>query len=94
MAQTNLMVSDLNDRNQAAQRNYGAAATGQISQWSQVQEQMRNQKERDAQMLESIKGYLGLFNPGAQKPTSTGWYPSSYLNKAPIDNITPRFKLQ
>lgn len=71
MADTNLLISDLNARNQAAGRNYGAAAAGQLSQWSQIQQQMNNQKSMDAVRMKSLKGYLDLFNThlGVTEPT-------------------------
>jgi hypothetical protein len=70
MADTNLIVSDLNSRNEAARRNYGAAAAGQLSQWSQVQQQMANQKSRDAMLMEQMKGFMDLF--GVKSKSSTG----------------------
>jgi hypothetical protein len=73
MADTNLVISDLNARNQAAGRSYGAAAAGQLSQWSQVQQQMNNQKSMDAIRMEGLKGYLDMFNThlGVTPPTGT-----------------------
>ena len=94
MAQTNLMVADLNARNEAAQRNYGAAATGQISQWAQVRQQMNNQRANDAFLKGSIMEYLELLKGSTgTKKTSTDWYPSTRINQAPIEHITPRFEL-
>jgi hypothetical protein len=58
MADTNLMVSDLNSRNAAAQRNYNAAAMGQLSQFSQVQQQMANQRRNDTMMLDRFNSFF------------------------------------
>lgn len=94
MAQTNLMVADLNARNEAAQRNYGAAATGQISQWSQVRQQMNNQKERDAQMMETYKGFMELFKSGSKKTSSSTFNiePNKWANWADPDFKIPAYK--
>jgi hypothetical protein len=62
MADTNLVISDLNARNQAAGRSYGAAAAGQLSQFSQIQQQMKNQKAMDAMRMEGLKSYMDMFN--------------------------------
>jgi len=76
MADTNLMVSDLNARNQAAQRNFGAAAAGQLSQYSQIQQQMNNQKSRDDMMMNQYMSWMKMFSGG------TGGF-----NKADTSNV-------
>ena len=58
MADRNLMISDLNSRNEAAGRNYTAAAMGQLGQFSQVQQQMNNQKTRDQQLMPMYQSWL------------------------------------
>jgi hypothetical protein len=65
MADTNLMISDLNARNAAAQRQYGSAAASQLSQWAQIQQQMRNQKATDEMIASRYSSYsnmLGVYN--------------------------------
>lgn len=61
MADTNLLVSDLNARNEAAGRNYGASAAGQLSQFAQTQQLMNNQRNMDARMQDQWKSYYDLF---------------------------------
>jgi hypothetical protein len=71
MSQTNLMVSDLNARNQAAARNYQAAGMGQLSQFAQVQQQMYNQQQRDQQLMGSYRSWMGMFDPSYNFPKGT-----------------------
>lgn len=97
MAQTKLMVDDLNARNEAAQRNYGAAATGQLSQWAQVRQQMNNQKARDAQMMETYQGFMDLFKNGSKKTTSTTAFniePNPWANWADPNFKIPAYRPQ
>lgn len=70
MADTNLMVSDLNARNQAAQRSFGAAAVGQLGQYTQVQQQMRNQAGRDKQLLSLYNSWMDNFKTGMRDPAA------------------------
>lgn len=56
--QNQVMTNDLNARNRAAARNYSGTAASQIGQWSQVREQMRNQKRRDDMMLPFLGQHL------------------------------------
>lgn len=70
MADTNVLISDLNARNQAAGRNYGAAAAGQLSQWSQIQQQMAGQRANDEIRMKELKGYLDMFNTHLGIPPS------------------------
>lgn len=66
MADTNLIVEDLNARNRAARRNYAASAVGQLGQWAQTQQLMGNQRRRDDMMMEQFKGWLGMMKSGKQ----------------------------
>lgn len=62
MADTNLIVSDLNARNQAASRNYNAAAMGQLGQFSQVQQQMNNQRQRDQMLMPMYQSWMEMMS--------------------------------
>lgn len=53
------MTNDINARNRAAARNYTSTAASQIGQWSQLQEQMRNQRRRDDMMMPFLMQHLG-----------------------------------
>ena len=57
MAQTNLGVRQINDQNQAAGRNYLAAAATGFQQQSLVNKQMNNQMSRDELIRQAIMGY-------------------------------------
>jgi len=70
MADTNLIVSDINAKNEAAGRNYGAAAMGQLSQWSQIQQQMQGQRTRDAQLMEQFKSWNDMLKLQSPKINS------------------------
>jgi len=70
MSQTNLMISDLNARNEAAGRNYNAAAAGQISQFAQTQQLMQGQKQRDQQLLPMFQSWLDQMSGKSPLPQS------------------------
>ncbi len=56
-----VLTNDLNARNRAARtnaRNFGATAAGQLGQWSQTKEKMRNQARRDRQILPYLQNFL------------------------------------
>lgn len=56
--QNTVLTNDLNARNRAAARNFGATAAGQLDQWSQTKEKMRNQARRDRQILPYLQNFL------------------------------------
>lgn len=56
--QNTVLTNDLNVRNRAAARNFGATAAGQLGQWSQTKEKMRNQARRDRQILPYLQNFL------------------------------------
>lgn len=56
--QNTVLTNDLNARNRAAARNFGATAAGQLGQWSQTKEKMRNQVRRDRQILPYLQNFL------------------------------------
>lgn len=56
--QNTVLTNDLNARNRAAARNFGSTAAGQLGQWSQTKEQMRNQARRDRQILPYLQNFL------------------------------------
>lgn len=56
--QNTVLTNDLNARNRAAARNFGATAAGQLGQWSQTKERMRNQARRDRQILPYLQNFL------------------------------------
>lgn len=56
--QSENMYNDLNARNRAAARNFGATATSQLGKWSQVNRQMRNQYNRDQMTLPFLADFL------------------------------------
>ena len=56
--QNTVLTNDLNTRNRAAARNFGATAAGQLGQWSQTKEKMRNQARRDRQILPYLQNFL------------------------------------
>nr|DAS74237.1 MAG TPA: hypothetical protein [Caudoviricetes sp.] len=53
-----VLTNDLNARNRATARNFGATAAGQLSQWSLTKEEMRNQARRDRQILPYLQNFL------------------------------------
>lgn len=57
-ARNTVLTNDLNARNRAAARNFGATAASQLSQWSQTKEKMRNQARRDRQILPYLQNFL------------------------------------
>ena len=59
--QNTVFTNDLNARNRAAARNFGATAAGQLGQWSQTKEKMRNQARRDRQILPYLQNFLRYF---------------------------------
>lgn len=56
--QNTVLTNDLNARNRAAARNFGATAAGQLGQWFQTKEKMRNQARRDRQILPYLQNFL------------------------------------
>ena len=56
--QNTVLTNDLNARNRADARNFGATAAGQLGQWSQTKEKMRNQARRDRQILPYLQNFL------------------------------------
>lgn len=56
--QSENMYNDLNARNRAAARNFGATATSQLGKWSQVNRQMQNQYNRDQMTLPFLADFL------------------------------------
>lgn len=56
--QNTVLTNDLNARNRAAARNFGATAASQLGQWSQTKEKMRNQARRDHQILPYLQNFL------------------------------------
>jgi len=66
-AQTKLGVQNMNDQNAAARRNFLSASAGQLSQFGQSQQMMRNQRLMDQKRLDIIRAY----GPDVEK-----WMPS------------------
>lgn len=62
--QNTVLTNDLNARNRAAARNFGATAAGQLGQWSQTKEKMRNEAARDAMIYPYLRNFLAYSNPG------------------------------
>lgn len=56
--QSENMYNDLNARNRAAARNFGATATSQLGKWSQVNKLMQNQYNRDQMTLPFLADFL------------------------------------
>lgn len=56
--QSENMYNDLNARNRAAARNFGATATSQLGKWSQINRQMQNQYNRDQMTLPFLADFL------------------------------------
>lgn len=56
--QNPVLTNDPNARNRAAARNFGATAAGQLDQWFQTKEKMRNQARRDRQILPYLQNFL------------------------------------
>lgn len=56
--QSENMYNDLNARNRAAARNFGATATSQLGKWSQVNRQIQNQYNRDQMTLPFLADFL------------------------------------
>lgn len=56
--QSENMYNDLNARNRAASRNFGATATSQLGKWSQVNKLMQNQYNRDQMTLPFLADFL------------------------------------
>jgi hypothetical protein len=67
MANTKLGIKDINDRNAAAKRGMISTAMGQLGQFGQTQQLMRNQKDRDTDMMTRWQGYLDMMTSG-KKP--------------------------
>lgn len=57
-ARNTVLTNNLNARNRAAARNFGATAASQLGQWSQTKEKMRNQARRDRQILPYLQNFL------------------------------------
>lgn len=62
--QNTVLTNDLNARNRAAARTFGATAAGQLGQWSQTKEKMRNEAARDAMVYPYLRNFLAYGNPG------------------------------
>lgn len=62
--QNTVLTNDLNTRNRAAARNFGATAADQLGQWSQAKEKMRNEAARDAMIYPYLRNFLAYGNPG------------------------------
>lgn len=62
--QNTVLTNDLNARNRAAARNFGTTAAGQLGQWSQTKEKMRNEAARDAMIYPYLRNFLAYGNPG------------------------------
>ena len=56
--QSVVRYNDLNARNRAAARNFGATAASQLGKWSQVNRQMQNQYNRDQMTLPFLADFL------------------------------------
>lgn len=56
--QNTVLTNDPNARNRAAAKNFGVTAAGQLGQWSQTKEKMRNQARRDRQILPYLQNFL------------------------------------
>ena len=56
--QNTVLTNDLNARNRVAARNFGTTAAGQLGQWFQTKEEMRNQARRDRQILPYLQNFL------------------------------------
>lgn len=95
MADRNVLIQDLNSRNEAARRNYGSAAASQISQYAQVAKQMANQKTMDDMRMKEMKSYFDLVY--GKKPQTSAAYvpPVSGLSLRPyggtLPAVTPKF---
>lgn len=63
-ARNTVLTNVLNARNRAAARNFGATAAGQLGQWSQTKEKMRNEAARDAMIYPYLRNFLAYGNPG------------------------------
>lgn len=62
--QNTVLTNGLNARNRTAARNFGATAAGQLGQWSQTKEKMRNEAARDAMIYPYLRNFLAYGNPG------------------------------
>lgn len=56
--QSQTLTNDLNARNRASARNFGASTASQIGKWSQVNTQMNNQYNRDMMTLPFLADFL------------------------------------
>ena len=56
--QSQILTNNLNARNRASARNFGANTASQIGKWSQVNTQMNNQYNRDMMMLPFLADFL------------------------------------
>lgn len=62
--QNTVLTNYLNARNRIAARNFGDTAAGQLGQWSQTKEKMRNEAARDAMIYPYLRNFLAYGNPG------------------------------
>lgn len=60
---------DVNARNRAAARNYTGSAASQFGNWSQVQQQMNNQQNRDDMVWPMLSNWLSQYLPSDQMAT-------------------------
>lgn len=56
--QNAVYTSDINAKNRAAARNYTQQGLSQLGQWSQIQQQMANQKNKDDMMYPLLSDFL------------------------------------
>ena len=83
-AQTNLLVSDLNVRNEAARKAFLGTAAGQLGQFSQASALNRGMRERDEMMMPYMQEYLKMLTGGRGSRNKfsiaagqVGWDPSN-----------------
>jgi hypothetical protein len=90
MASTNLMISDLNARNQAAGRNYGAAATGQLSQWAQVQQQMAGQRRNDEMVMGRMNNFFDFMSGKLGGGGTNRTAPQAGVSNLSVPQLSPQ----
>lgn len=56
--QNQVMTNDLNARNRARARDFGANAASQLGKWSQIRRQEKNQWDRDQMLMPYLKKFL------------------------------------
>lgn len=83
-AQTDLMISDLNTRNEAARRAFLGQAAGQLGQFSQAQAVNRGMRERDEMLLPLMQDYLGMLGDRGGSNNNLN-FQAPQLNWSPSD---------